>query len=95
MQSKQGLKECPEFWSNLDFNSVLIEAATGFIELYPDQPLVPPLTETFFNEMKVLEKFLWNEKILFDSMIIRKHNAAQLKEEVERRTDIDSIKVSK
>ena len=95
LQSKQGLKECPEFWSNLDLNSVLIEAATGFIELYPNQPLVPPLTETFYNEMKELENFLWNEKILFDSMIIRKHNAAQLKEEVERRTDIDSIKVRK
>ena len=91
---KQGLNEVPQFWSNLDLNSVIIEAAIGFPEIYPLQPFVPPLHPKLYKNIEHLIKLIYEEKIQCDELEDRKIKARELEIEITESVGPESLLVS-
>ena len=91
---KQGLNEVPQFWSNLDLNSVIIEAAIGFPEIYPLQPFVPPLHPKLYKNIEHLIKLIYEEKIQCDELEDRKIKARELEIEIMESVGPESLLVS-
>jgi len=79
---KQGVDVARTFWSNYDVSPLVVEAATGFRELWPRDAVVPPLPEKLFRTCSEYRRFFALEKRKFSKLQDRKYGGQSLREKV-------------
>jgi len=80
---EQGVQAAPIFWENYDISPLVVEAATGFKELWPrDAAIVPPLPEKLLRTCSEYRRFFALEKKKFSKLQDRKYGGQSLREMV-------------
>lgn len=92
--SDKKILDFDEFWSNFDHNPILVEAAVGFIEIYPPMPLVPILPPPLYKKCLVLRELIDDENELYDNLNSLSEKADKLKIELNRTVTTTSIQVT-
>jgi hypothetical protein len=92
--SDKKISNFDEFWSNFDHNPIIVEAAVGFIEIYPPVPLVPILPPSLYKKCLVLRELIDDENELYDNLNSLGEKADKLKIELNRTVNTTSIQVS-
>lgn len=90
----QGLSKVPEFWGNLDINPIIVEAAVGFSEIYPLNPLVPGLPKKLYQNIEKFEDYLLTEQKIVEELGKKKEVAKVLRNEIESSVHIEGVRVS-
>ena len=76
--------EEPDFWENLELNEHMVEAAMGYIELYPVQYIVPPLKPSLMARCQQCEKVLREEVLLSERIKEKVAVSKEMKLEFDR-----------
>jgi hypothetical protein len=59
INSNEKVSKFDEFWCNLDHNPIIVEAAVGFMEIYPPVPLVPILPPSLYKKCLILKVYIY------------------------------------
>eukprot|EP01042_Synura_sphagnicola_P001557 gene1557-1803_t len=69
------------FWDDYNWSPFVVEAAVGYLELYPVRPLVPPLPSNLTNTCRELYSAISHEWNLENTVSLNRQSSAALKAE--------------
>lgn len=73
-----------DFWENIDHSEHLVEAATGYLDLYPKKYIVPPIKKSLITRCKLCEQVLLDEVSLAEQVKERMAVCKELKVELNK-----------
>ena len=76
------------FWTNYELSPLVVEAAIGFKDMWPRDPLVPPLPDKLYKRCAEIRKFLAMEKRKLANLETLRAKGSNLRSSLQSKQDL-------